>query len=136
MSNEPFPSGDLPGLLRYNPAAIVTTSAATGKTQTFTLPRNGVWLVVVNALIGSVYNNMMTSTWLVNFYDASASDTLLSSQLGATAKSSGSALTLLDLLLSDPTSAGVVTATATWDNGSSNAITWRMDARRLFIFDL
>lgn len=135
MSNEPFPSPDLPGLYTYS-TSVVTTSAATGKTQTFTLPRNGVWLIVANAWIGSVFNGMMTSTWLSYFYDASANDTLHSAQLGTTAKAAGSSLTLLDLVLSDPTSAGVITATATWDNGSSNAITWKFKARHLFQFDV
>jgi hypothetical protein len=107
------------------------TSSASPATSTATLTGNGIWVVTVQAKLNGSLDHMMTGAWLTQFYDAATNDSLLSTQIGATSKSAGSVFGLTALTLSAPASGGVLTATATWTNGTSYVITWTFRARRL-----
>lgn len=126
---EPFSSTDFPGLLK-SVATATTASAASPGATTYTMPRQGTWLIVVVARVNGSLDHSMTGVWLVMWSDQT-NDVLLSTQLGATAKATGSSFSLGTLTLSNPTSAGVLTATATWGDGANHAVTWTITARHL-----
>jgi hypothetical protein len=122
-------NGDYPGLSLAS-STVTTASTASPNTSTFTIPSAGVWLVTVYAKVQGSLDQMMTGTFLVNFYDG-INDTLLSTQLGSTAKSSGASFGLNTLALSNPTSGGVVTTTATWTDGQNHPVIYVYSARLL-----
>lgn len=109
-------------------------SAASPQTTTLTLPQGGMYLVSVVCKLQGSRDHMMTGLWLVQFYDATSNDTLVATQIGTTSKSASSAFSLTALTLSNPTSGGVLTATATWGNGLSYSASWDVRARQLSTF--
>lgn len=115
------------------PTKVAATNGAslTPQTTTLTLPRNGIYLVAVSCRLNGAPDHMMTGLFLVQYYDAGANDTLLSTQLGATSKAAASGFGLNTLTLSNPTSGGVVTATATWTSGGTYAAYFELAARLL-----
>lgn len=126
---EPFQSPEFSGL--YTEISNTTTaSGGTGLTGAATLSQQGTWLVSVAARLNGSLDHAMSGTWLVNLNDA-ANDILLSSQLGSTAKSASSAFGLDTLTLSNPTAAGVITATAAWTDGQSHTVAFSFTAKKI-----
>lgn len=130
--NEPFLPQDLPGLTQAA-SNTTTASAATPSTGTHTLTGFGQWLVTVVAKLNGSRDHQMVGTWLVT-YDDQTNDTLLATQVGATAKATGSSFGLSTLTLSNPTSGGVLTATAAWTDAANHAVIFRFAAQRIALF--
>ena len=83
------------------------------------------------ARVNGSLDHAMSGTWLVNYYDSASNDTLLSTQLGVTAKAASSSFGLNTLTLSNPTAGGVITATAAWTDGQNHAVVFTFTARKI-----
>jgi hypothetical protein len=109
----------IPGWVTEN-----SDSISGGGTISYTLPEEGVFLLTLVAKQGGSDSQMAIGTWMVIFIE-DTNDLLDSEQIGTSQFSSGGNLNVLSL--SDPTTAGVVSATI---NGSGFPTTviceWRL----------
>lgn len=111
----------------------LTASQASPHTKAFTLPSAGLWMVNVSARLNASKDHMISGVWYVWFNNATLD--LLDSQLVGTTAQTPSTYSITGLTLSDPTDAGVVTATASWGDASSRSCRWDISARKLSSFD-
>lgn len=124
---EPLLPSESPGI-PVTRSTVTAGSGASPRTNTFTLPLTGIYDVTVVALVNGSRDHMLTGQWRV-VYENQTNDTLLSTAIGAIAKSTGSTFTLDTLTLSNPDAAGVVTATASWGDGVNYAVIFKFTAR-------
>lgn len=113
-----------PAFLNYatsGSAASVSPQTDTG----ITFPVEGIWDVVVT---GNVLNSASVGYARYQvFYQVTGATILASEQIGTT-HYSGS---VTGLTLSNPTSAGLIQATLTWNSGTTNTATFKYTAKRI-----
>lgn len=135
MANPAFVP-DLTGVdtfLTPTTASISNSSAVSPLAATMTLPSAGIWLVAVNYQLQGSSDHEVAGVWLVHYNTAGSNRMLTSTLLGVVGFSSGSSfgLSTSSLTLSNPSTSGVVTATASWANGGSHTAAGLFSARKL-----
>lgn len=120
--------GLAPSSFRAHRAAVYTGSSASPASGALAaLPAYGCWLVTAIAWVGNS-NVAIQRSYVVTWYgldDAGSGENWVRSSqpIGVAKASAGSTPnTFTDLTLSDPTTAGVLTATATWTGGDSRNV--------------
>lgn len=105
-------SARTPGLAASS-VRLSTGTIASPFVSSFTLDSPGVYMVTAMSQPTGSETHKSVSVWLVMWSGDLALDLLSAQQIGVTASSSGSSISG-DIILSAPTAAGVVTATASW----------------------
>jgi hypothetical protein len=113
---------------------ITTASSSTGVTGSFTLPsaptQNGFYDLAVEAAIPD-FNNVVVVRAVVG-YNRAASN-LASTVTLATASTTSATHGTLGLTVSNPNLSGVITFTASWSDGTSQAVTFKVRLTRQLI---
>ena len=127
---------DLTSSDTFSQAAVTSFgngSAVSPLTATCTLPGNGMYLVAVTYYLQGSIDHMLNALYEVRYVNAGSNKTLTTTLIGSVGFSAGSSfgLSAASLALSNPTSAGVLTATAAWANGGAHTASGAFYVRRM-----
>lgn len=129
MAEPVFPFSNPPALNAPVRQANNVASSASPMVDSvgITLPGPGVYLVTLVAKMQGSLDHAGWGTWLVYYSGDRANDTVVAQLLGTVRFAAGTGF-INGLTVTDPTPAGVMTATATWSTGGSRpgAFDWTM----------